>query len=120
MTYSSPHTNLDSKYKSLKIMKVDELLFYETAKFMHRVYHGQMPLAFQDYFQAIAHPYNIHGLEVGFAIPRPRTERGKRCLKYTGIETWARVPESIKNMSHNSFKYHLKAYIIENSGNNLH
>ena len=98
-------------------MKVDELYFYETAKFMHRVKHDQMPLAFQDYFQVIAHSYNTRARNnVGFAVPRPRTERGKRSLRYSGIEVWAGVPESIKNMTHKSFKYHLKEFIIENSG----
>ena len=116
MTYSPPHVNLDAKYKTLKIMKVDELYFYETAKFMHRVYHNQMPLAFQDYFQVISHPYNTRTRNnVGFALPRPRTERGKKSLRYSGIEVWAGVPESIKNMSHASFKYHLKEFIFENS-----
>ena len=57
MTYSPPHSNLDLKYKTLKILKVNELHFYETAKFMYKVYHNQLPLAFHDYFQAITHSY---------------------------------------------------------------
>ena len=118
MTYSPPHANLDSKYKSLKIMKIEAIYFYETAKFMHRIYHNQMPLAFQDYFQVITHSYNTRTRKnAGFVIPQPRTERGKRSLKYTGIEVWAAIPESLKHMSHKSFKYHLKTFVIENRGN---
>ena len=84
----------------------------------HRIYHNQMPLAFQDYFQVITHPYNTRTRKnAGFVIPQPRTERGKRSLKYTGIEVWAAIPESLKHMSHKSFKYHLKAFVIENRGN---
>ena len=117
MTFSPPHTILDSKYKHLKILKVHEILFYETAKFMHRVHKNQMPLAFHDYFQVIAHSYNTRTrANVGFALPRPRTERGKRSLKYTGIETWSRVPEFIKSMPLKSFKYHMKSFILENNG----
>ena len=118
MTYSPPHANLDMKYKTLKILKVDGLHFYETAKFMHRAYHNQLPLAFHDYFQVIAHSYNTRTkTNVGFALPRPRTERGKRSLKYSGIEVWASVPDRMKSMSFKAFKYHLKSYIIEHSGN---
>ena len=118
MTYSPPHTNLDSKYKSLKILKVNELHFYETAKFMHSVYHNQMPLAFQDYFQVISHSYNTRTRNnVGFAMPRPRTERGKKSLKYSGIEIWGNVPESLKTMPLKSFKYHLKEFIINENVN---
>ena len=120
MTFSPPHSNLDLKYKALKILKVNELHFYETAKFMHRIYHNQMPLAFQDYFQVIAHSYNTRTRSnVGFIIPRPRTERGKKSLKYTGVEVWADVPDFMKSMSHSSFKYRLKAFIVENNGNNV-
>ena len=118
MTYSPPHSNLDLKYKTLKILKVNELHFYETAKFMYKVYHNQLPLAFHDYFQAITHSYNTRTrIDVGFALPRPRTERGKRSLKYSGIEVWACVPDRMKSMSLAAFKYHLKAHIIEQSGN---
>ena len=114
------NSNLDLKYKALKILKVNELHFFETAKFMHRIYHNQMPLAFRDYFQGIAHSYNTRTRNnVGFVIPRPRTERGKKSLKYTGIEVWADVPDYIKSVSNKSFKYHLKAFILENSGNNV-
>ena len=114
MTYTPPHTNLDAKYKSLKILKVNELHFYETAKFMHSVYHNQMPLAFQDYFQVISHTYNTRTRNnVGFAMPRPRTERGKKSLKYSGIEIWGKVPESLRNMPLKAFKYHLKEFILK-------
>ena len=117
MTYSPPHTNLDLKYKALKIMKIHELHFHETAKVMH---HNQMPIAFQDYFQVIGHSYNTRTRSnAGFSIPRPRTERGKKSLKYSGIKVWAAVPERMKNMSHKSFKYHFKKFVIENSGDFL-
>ena len=43
------------------------------------------------------------------------TARGKRSLKYTGIEVWAAFPESLKHMSHKSFKYHLKDFMVKNS-----
>ena len=46
MTYSQPHSNVDSKYTNLKILKVKELYKYETAKFMHCVYHNNMPVVF--------------------------------------------------------------------------
>ena len=58
MTNSPPNSNVDEQYKTLMILKIKELKFYENAKFMHSVYHNIMPLAFQDYFQSIHHSHN--------------------------------------------------------------
>ena len=37
MTYSPPHTGVHSKYQTFNILKIKELQFFETAKFMHSV-----------------------------------------------------------------------------------
>ena len=56
--------------------------FYEVSKFMHGVYHGQIPDAFDDYFVNINHSHNTRHRHVQlYNLPQPRTERGKRSLK---------------------------------------
>ena len=81
MTYSQPHSNVDSKYTNLKILKVKDLYKYETSKFMHCVYHNNMPVIFSDYFQAISHAHPTSTREnTCFYIPFFRTERGKNRL----------------------------------------
>ena len=78
MTYSQPQSNVDAHYKDLKILKITELKFYETAKFMHSVYNNRMPVAFQDYFQTINHTHHTRTrANVGYYIPLPRTEGQK-------------------------------------------
>ena len=115
MTFSPPQTNVDLKYKSLKILKVYELNFYETAKFMHRFYHNLMPIAFQDYFQAISHSYNTRARNVNcYVTPQPRTEKGKRSIRFCGIKLWSIVPDSLRNLTPKLFKQHLKDYILNN------
>ena len=116
MTNSQSHHNLDDHYKNLKILKIDQVRFYETAKFMHSVYNGYMPLAFHDYFQVISHTHNTRTrANVGYYIPLPRTERGKRTLRYTGVHIWADVPHLFKTYSVKLFKYSLKNYILNYS-----
>ena len=113
MTYSQPDANVDHHYKSLKILSIDELKFYETAKFMHSVYNNTMPLAFQDYFQEIDHSYETRTrTNVGFYLPFPRTERSKKSLRYSGVHVWADVPHSYRNYPVKLFKTCLKNHIL--------
>ena len=116
MTFSPPQTNLDLHYKNLKILKIKELKFYETAKFMHSVYNNYMPVAFQDYFITINHNHNTRTrANIGYYIPFPRTERAKKSLRYVGVHTWSEVPNSFRTYSVKLFKSSLKHYILCNS-----
>ena len=116
MTYSQPLTNIDSHYTSLKILKISDLKFYATAKFMHSVYNNRMPLAFQDYFQEIDHNYETRTrTNVGYYLPFPRTERGKKSLRYTGVHIWANIPHLFRNYPVKLFKASLKNYLITNA-----
>ena len=118
MTFSPPDSNIDSKYRSLKILKVKELHFYETAKFMHCVYQNNMPVAFRDYFQAIAHTHPTSTREnTCFYIPFFRTERGKKSLRCTGVHIWSDIPETLRGLGHKLFKTKIKEFVLNNSSN---
>ena len=115
MTFSPPMSNVEDKYKSLKILDIQNLYFFEVAKFMHSVFHKKTPNAFGDYFHTISHSYNTRNKQANtFSLPQPRTERGKRSLKYNGIEIWAKVPEQLKNLEPKQFRFQLKEYIFAN------
>ena len=116
MTFSPPRTNVDHLYSSLNILTVQQLYFFETAKFVHSVHNHFPPNIFHEYFQSISHSYNTRTRQnSNFALPQPRTEKGKRSCLYTGVNIWAKVPQHMKCLHKNSFKYHLKKYILENS-----
>ena len=118
MTFSQPHSNIDTHYTRLKILKISELKFYETAKFMHSVYNNRMPLAFQDYFQEIDHTYETRTrTNIGYYLPFPRTERGKKSLRYTAVHIWADIPHSFRDYPVKLFKTSLKNYILCNAAN---
>ena len=91
------------------------MYFYEVSKFMHNVYHGRNPNAFGNYFQPIIHSYNTRTRQQQtYNLPQPRTERGKRSLRYHGVEIWSQVPEHKKSLNAKQFKYKMKEYILEN------
>ena len=113
ITFSSPQSNIDHKYKTLKILKVKELYYYETGKFMHSVYHNLMPSAFQNYFQAINHSYNTRTRTNNvFYIPQPRTEKAKTSIRFLGVLTWSKIPETMREFSPKAFKHHFSEFII--------
>ena len=83
---------------------------------MHSVFNNRMPLAFQDYFQEIDHNYETRTrTNVGYYLPFPRTERGKKSLRYTGVHIWAEIPHSFRNYPVKLFKTSLKNYLITNA-----
>ena len=99
MTFSPLLSNVDSKYKTLKILQVHDLYLYESAKFMHSVCLEYSPMNFQTYFQAIDHNHDTRTRRnVGYTIhqPRARTERGMKSLRYTCVKAWASIPELLE------------------------
>jgi len=116
ITFSPPRTNVDHFFKSLNILTVQQLHFFETAKFVHSVYNNFSPNIFQNYFQTISHSYSTRTRQNNtYALPQPRTERGKRSCVFTGVNIWAKVPQYMKSFQKISFKYHLKRHIFANS-----
>ena len=115
LTYLPPMTNVSDKYKSLKIMDTQSLYFFEVAKFMHSVYHKYIPNAFDGYFQTISHQYNTRNKQMhSFSLPQIRTERGKRSLRFKGIEIWGKVPQHLKSLEPKQFSSKLKEHILKN------
>ena len=115
INFSPPRTNVDHLYQSYNIMSVPQLYFFETAKFVHSVHNRYSPTLFHDYFQTLSHSYSTRTRQnTMYALPQPRTERGKRSCVYTGVNIWAKVPRDIKNSSKKSFNTQLKDHIITN------
>ena len=68
---------------------------------------------FEHYFNVIEHPYNTHTRSVAYyRTPQPRTERGKKSIKYRGVEIWALIPDHIRTLNSKQFNYHLKELIF--------
>jgi len=116
LTHSPPMTNVSNKYHELRIMNINQLYFYEVAKFMHSVYYEYSPQVFHNYFHEIHHNYDTRTRRANtYQLPQIRTEKGKRSLKYQGIHVWAEVPDVYKMLEPKQFSYHLKNYIFTNN-----
>ena len=85
---------------------------------MRGIHYHTNPVVFESYFTSLHHDHPTSTRvrdNVIFAVPQPRTNLGKRSIKYDGIKAWAKVPQEIKDITNiGSFKYKLKEHIIAN------
>ena len=69
-------------------------------KLIHSVIYNYNPPAFSDFFMLSTHRYSTRLRENScFSIMKPKTESGKRSLKFFGVKLWIRLPLSLKEIS---------------------
>ena len=106
-----PYTsNVQGCFSDLKILNVEHIFEHETAKLIHSVLFNYNPPAFSDFFALSTHRYTTRLRENScFSIMKPKTELGKRSLKFFGIKLWITLPLSLKEISEpGKFNYEFK------------
>ena len=91
--------------KDLSILNLNSLLSQETAKFMYKFIHKQLPVQFHNYFSSVL-AINKRSTRASqkknqLYLPRFRTNRLHRSIKYRGVKVWNDIPNEIKNISSN-------------------
>jgi hypothetical protein len=103
-------------YAKLKILKIEDLHYYEIAKFMYKFNRLETPSAFKNYFTKTSNISNKSTRQTStnnLYIPRYRTNKLQRCIKYQGVKVWNSVPTELKNLALNySFNRQLKEFLI--------
>ena len=88
-------------YSQLKILQIDDLLKFEVAKFVYGSLHNKTPNSFHKYFckindrsgRAKRQSSDCNNLN----IPRYRTKKLQRCIKYQGVRIWNCIPTNIRH-----------------------
>jgi len=110
------YDNVDLAYMKLKILKIVDLVKYETAKFVYCCLHNKSPPSFKNYFFKVRHvsktPTRLSTTENTLCIPRYRSNRLQRGIKYQGVKTWNSIPIEIKSRPYNSFKKRCKGFYL--------
>ena len=105
-------------YKNLKILQIEDLFRYETAKFVFSCISKQAPKPFSNYFlniNDVAYRTTRHSIDnLNLYIPRYQTNRLQRCIKYQGVKVWNSIPKELKSLEFKAFKTRLKELIISN------
>ena len=105
-------------YKENNTLSLNNLLSQETAKFMYKFIHKQLPVQFDNYFDDV---HAIHKrstrtsqMKNQLYIPRFRTNRLQRSIKYREVKVWNDIPKEIKHNKCNfsAFKRINKKYLI--------
>ena len=105
-------------YKDHNILNLNSLLSQETAKFMYKFIPKQLPVQFDNYFNSVM-AINKRSTRASqkknqLYIPRFRTNRLQRSIKYRGVKVWNDIPNEIKNNNGNlsTFKKIHKKHLI--------
>ena len=99
MTNTPLSSDINQKFKDLNILRIDELFFLETCKFMHKVHHKKMPGSFDEYFMDIEHTHYIRNRHcLHYQLPNPNSNLGKKSVKYFGIKAWSKLDQQTKNI----------------------
>ena len=104
----------DSHYKHLKILNVENLFKMNVGKFMHSLYHGYNPPAFDSLIQICSHSYSTrHAQNAHFALSYPRTETGKKGMGFIGVKCWTDIPANLKILANpKSFNKAFKDFLL--------
>ena len=107
ITYYSKYCTVTSLYKTLNLLKLDDIYLLELAKFMYQLHHKKFKTALNDCFVDITkiHSHNARTKHnFVYFKPRVQTSAGKESLTYRGIELWGKLEVDVKEVSWLSFK----------------
>ena len=92
-------SNVHHVFSELKLLKVENIYEHEISKLFHSVVHNYCPSAFLDFFEHAPHGYATRLRQnCCFSLSKPKTEFGKKSLKFSGVKIWTKVPLSIKEI----------------------
>ena len=90
-------------YSQLEILKLTDLFKLEIGKFVHAHLHNKLPHYLNNYFtltRAVSELTTRSSNEISrLYIPRYKTNRLQKCIKYQGVKIWNEIPPNIQNLS---------------------
>ena len=111
ITFSDFRAHTSPLFKRLNLLKLPDIVYLNTALFMHHYNNGNLPDNFNDFFTSVStrHQYRIRlASKSTFSLPQARTNYGKFNITFIGPKTWNAIEEIFKSVSRVSFKDKLK------------
>ena len=110
---------LNVMYSEFGVLKLEDMLAMEYAKFLHRFSHNMLPDYFKNYLDDLGtvHQHNTRqkAKKNNFFHTYARTEWGKKRLQRAALEFWEKLPLELKNCSYFKFKNMYKQFILINN-----
>ena len=106
--------NSDPLFNKLRLLKITDITYMQTAIFMFKLSKGLQPPYFYTIFQKNneIHLYNTRSSD-NFHLTNPRTTLAQRSIKHNGPDVWHSLPIDIKHRTLiSSFKTVLKRHLL--------
>ena len=100
LMFLSYTSDVQASFSDQKILNVENVYEHETVKLIHSVVFKYNPPGFSDFFEYSTHTYSTRLRQrSAFSIMKPKTEMGKKSLKFFGVKLWIRLPSFLKEVS---------------------
>ena len=89
-------------YSKFGVLKLEDMINMEIAKFMFKFYNKMLPNSFDSYFTKLdsIHSYNTRQKSTNeFFHYRARTEMGKKKLHHICLKLWKNIPKKDRDVS---------------------
>jgi exonuclease III len=109
------NSHTEQSFTQLGILKFEQIKQLQISEFMHRYTFKRLPDVYVNYFNLASdfHSYNTRNQNT-YRSEFARTNSRKFSIKYTGPSVWNGLPHDLRSISsRNSFKKHLKIWLIE-------
>ena len=121
LTFSDYHEHVSPIFKSLKVLKLQDIIKFSVLKLIYLYFNNQLPLQVKNIFikNESVNPYSTRGGKL-LLIPNINTTHfGMRSLRYNGPLTWNKFSQSMNNnnlfnVGISKFKHFLKDLLMDN------
>mgnify|MGYP007058289051 FL=1 len=103
MTFSEPMSHSEPLFKSLNLLKFNDIIHSEILSFVYQWFHKLIPSCFLEFFKPISSIHNYptrQSVNENLFIKSIRTTQyGIRSLHFTGSHLWNSLPNTIKQIT---------------------
>ena len=107
ITFSQYDQHTSPLFKSLDILKLSDLVNFQTAVFMYKFHNRLLPSVFNNFFtpNSRIHGYNTRSVaKHSYYLPRARTNYGIFNIRFQGTKVWNSIDNHLKLMNLGQFK----------------
>ena len=107
----NPKTSTTPLFYRYKILKIQDLYYFEIAKIMHQYSNKHLPICFTSFFTQTSSIHNRStrsNIRNDLYLPHFLSSRCQQSIKYQGAKIWNSISPNIRNQSFNTFKRDIK------------
>ena len=111
----NPKTSTTPHFYQYKILKIQNLYYFEIAKIMHQYSNKHLPICFTSFFtqtNSIHNRSTRSNIRNDLYLPHFLSSRCQRSIKFQGTKIWNSIPLHIRNQSFNTFKRNIKMQLL--------